>query len=220
MSMLTPPGMGGEYRIKGTKYPRMRRTRRRRTVLLLTAAVALLALVGVGAVQLVDAFGGGTDGRGDQAAKKTVCPAARTTAAAGKAGGTDAAGDKSARPLPEPRTITVNVLNATTRSGLADQTAAELKKRGFKIGEVDNAPPAYDKRVKGAGVVLGPQSALQTALKVVAVQLPAAEVKADDRKEQVIDLILGDAFARLAPKSTADAALAALAKPAPKPSGC
>lgn len=27
MSMLTPPGMGGKYRITGDKYPRMRRPR-------------------------------------------------------------------------------------------------------------------------------------------------------------------------------------------------
>ncbi len=40
MSMLTPPGMGGKYRITGDAFPRMRRPRKRRR----------LVLAGVGAV--------------------------------------------------------------------------------------------------------------------------------------------------------------------------
>src|SRR3712207_8090848 len=49
---------------------------------------------------------------------------------------------------PEPGRITVNVFNATPRSGLAKQTADELKKRGFKIGDVGNASKEFDKKVK------------------------------------------------------------------------
>ncbi|NED62472.1 LytR family transcriptional regulator, partial [Streptomyces sp. SID10244] len=49
MSMLTPPGMGGQYRIRGDKYPRMRRPRRRgRLVVLSTASVAVLGVAGWG----------------------------------------------------------------------------------------------------------------------------------------------------------------------------
>ncbi len=49
----------------------------------------------------------------------------------------------------------MNVLNATPRSGLAKSTADELKKRGFKIGKVGNAPEEYDKKVAGTGILLG-----------------------------------------------------------------
>ncbi len=65
------------------------------------------------------------------------------------------------------------MLNATTRSGLAQKTADELKKRGFRIGEVANAPATFDKKVKGTGVLLGPAAALDTALPVLGTQLAA-----------------------------------------------
>ena len=62
MSMLTPPGMGGKYRITGDKYPRMRRTRgRRRIVLAVVASVVALGLIGWGTLQLIDVFTGGGD---------------------------------------------------------------------------------------------------------------------------------------------------------------
>ena len=61
MSMLTPPGMGGQYRITGNKYPRMRRPRRRgRFVLLVVASVTVLGVIGWGTLQLIDVFTGGT----------------------------------------------------------------------------------------------------------------------------------------------------------------
>ncbi len=70
-----------------------------------------------------------------------------------------AASAGTGKPLPKPADVTVNVLNATARGGLAKSTADELRKRGFKVGKVGNAPPAYDKKVKGTGVLLGAQTA-------------------------------------------------------------
>ncbi|NED06084.1 LytR C-terminal domain-containing protein, partial [Streptomyces sp. SID6648] len=66
--------------------------------------------------------------------------------------------------LPKPGQVTVNVLNATTRSGLAQKTADELKKRGFRVGEVSNAPAEYDKKVTGTGLLLGPAASVKTSL--------------------------------------------------------
>ncbi|MFJ3584367.1 LytR C-terminal domain-containing protein [Streptomyces sp. NPDC090127] len=208
MSMLTPPGMGGKYRITGDTYPRMRRPRRRRIVLAAGAAVVLLGAAGWGTYQLVDVFSGGsgddtrtTAGRGADckpAPKATATPAATAT-------------------LPKPGQITVNVYNATPRSGLAKTTADELKKRGFVIGKIGNAPAAYDKKVPGAGMLLGATGAAKGAFPVLGTQLKGATTKTDTRGTADVDLIIGTAFKALDPKATADAALVALNKPKPAP---
>ncbi|GGX11341.1 membrane protein [Streptomyces malachitofuscus] len=183
----------------------MRRPRRRgRIVALAVASVAVLGVGGWGTLQLIDVFTGGGDSV-SAAGTKAGCAARATPAAAPKA-------------FPVPGTITVNVLNATTRGGLAQKTADELKKRGFKIGEVANATKEYDKKVKGTGVLLGPSSALDTALPVLGTQLPGAERRTDPaRKGGEIDLIIGDGFRELSKKADADRALTALADPEPTP---
>ena len=203
MSMLTPPGMGGKYRITGDKYPRMRRRRRGRLGVALVASVAALGLVGWGTLQLIDLFTGGGE-KASAAGPKADCATKVSPSAATK------------RPaLPKPGTITVNVYNATSRSGLAKNTADELKKRGFKIGDVGNAPKEFDKKVKGTGILLGAPSALNSSLPVLATQLAGADKRADTRKGTDVDLILGTAFKDLTPKAAADKALAALANPQP-----
>lgn len=214
MSMLTPPGMGGQYRIRGNKYPRMRRPRRRgRLVALAVASVAALGMIGWGTLQLIDVFTGG--GRKASAAgPKADCATTATPSSSSSSSPSPTA--KAA--LPKPGGITVNVFNATTRSGLAKQTADELKKRGFKIGDVGNATKEFDKKVKGTGILLGPASSLNTSLPVLGTQLPTAERRTDASREgSEVDLILGTDFKKLAKKTDADKALAALAKPKPTP---
>ncbi|NEC91684.1 LytR C-terminal domain-containing protein [Streptomyces sp. SID12501] len=210
MSMLTPPGMGGQYRITGDKYPRMRRPRgRRRFVLGLVASVAALGLIGWGTLQLIDVFTGGGS-KATAAGPKSDCATRATPTATPPT---------APRVLPEPGRITVNVLNATPRSGLAKQAADELKKRGFRIGDVGNAPKAYDKKIAGAGIVLGAKSAAQAALPVLGTQLAGAQVKTDARTSATeVDLLIGTKFTALTSKKDADQALAALAGPAPTPS--
>jgi hypothetical protein len=208
MSMLTPPGMGGKYRITGDVYPRMRRPhRRRRIVLASAAAVVVLGAAGWGTLQLVDVF------TGDGATKTTAGKQADCKPAAGATAPPAAA-------LPKPAQITVNVYNATPRSGLAKSTADELKKRGFKIGKVGNAPAAYDKKVPGAGLLLGATTATKGVFPVLGTQLKGAATKTDTRATADVDLIIGTAFKTLSPKATADAALVALAKPAPTAKPC
>lgn len=202
MSMLTPPGMGGQYRITGDKYPRMRPPRRRgRLVLLVVVCATALGVVGWGTLQLIDVFTGGgkkTAAAGD----KTECTTGTSRAAPRKA-------------LPEPGKITVNVYNATTRTGLAKDTADELKKRGFRIGDVGNATKQYDKKVKGTGVLLGSASALNTSLPVVAAQLAGAEQRTDAaRKGDTVDLIIGEKFKDLSKQADAAKAVAELTAPA------
>ncbi|KUL26637.1 LytR C-terminal domain-containing protein [Streptomyces regalis] len=198
--------MGGQYRIKGDKYPRMRRRRQPgRLVVLAVGSVAVLGMLGWGTLQLIDLFTGG-GGKASAAGAKADCDTRATPSATATAPAA----------LPEPGRITVNVFNATTRSGLAKQTADELKKRGFKIGDVGNATKQFDKKVKGTGILLGPDSALNTSLPVLAAQLGAADRRTDAaRKGTAVDLIIGDKFKELTKKADADRALAALASPEP-----
>ncbi|MFD4556024.1 LytR C-terminal domain-containing protein [Streptomyces sp. NPDC058469] len=200
--------MGGQYRITGDKFPRMRRSRRRgRLVLMVVASVAVLGVGGWGTLQLIDVFTGG----GKQAAAAGPKAACATKASPSAGTSTDAA-------VPKPAQITVNVYNATARSGLAKSTADELKKRGFKIGDVGNASAQWDKKVKGTGVLLGPSSALDTSLPVLATQLTGAERRTEaTRKGTAVDLVIGTAFKNLTAKAAADKALAALAGPEPTP---
>ncbi|MFB7860950.1 MULTISPECIES: LytR C-terminal domain-containing protein [unclassified Streptomyces] len=209
MSMLTPPGMGGKYRITGDVYPRMRRPhRRRRIVLGAAAAVLVLGAAGWGTLQLVDVFSGDGETK-TTAGKQADCKPAATPSP-----------QPAAAALPKPAQITVNVYNATPRSGLAKTTADELKKRGFAIGKVGNAPAAYDKKVTGTGLLLGAPGAVKGTFSVVGTQLKGTTTKVDTRTTADVDLIIGTAFKTLDPKAVADAALVALNKPKPVPGRC
>ncbi|MFF9122353.1 LytR C-terminal domain-containing protein [Streptomyces sp. NPDC014889] len=208
--------MGGKYRITGNRYPRMRKPRRRgRLAFLAVASVAVLGVLGWGTWQLIDVFTGGR--KASAAGAGSDCSTKASPAASPSA--TDAA-----RALPKPGQITVNVLNATPRSGLAKQTADELKKRGFRIGQVGNATETFDKKVKGAGLLLGPASSLNTSLPVLATQLAGAESRTDTRKGTDVDLIIGTGFKALTQQAAADEALTALTAPQPEAtaekSGC
>jgi hypothetical protein len=214
MSMLTPPGMGGKYRITGDTYPRMRRPPHRRRILIGgLATIVALGLTGWGTLQLIDIFGGGGDKVRAASGKSAVCEAMPSASASASA---------KARELPKPSNITVNVFNATPRTGLAKDAADELKERGFRIGKVGNATPEYDKKVKGPGLLLGAPSAQEAVLPVLATQLVGAELRADARKGKDVDLILGSGYTSLIKKPKADKALVALTKPspAPRPTGC
>ncbi|MFD7439762.1 LytR C-terminal domain-containing protein [Streptomyces sp. NPDC059909] len=202
MSMLTPPGMGGKYRITGNAYPRMRRPRRRRRIVLaVVAAVAALGLGGWGTLQLIDVFTGGGK---------------KITAKAGQAACKPRAAASTAPLPPKPAQITVNVYNATPRGGLAKATADELRKRGFTIGKVGNAPVEYDKKVPGTAILLGAAAANEGPFRVLATQLAGTQLRTDARRTADVDLILGTAFKSLTAKPASDKALATLATP-PKP---
>ncbi|MEV5507713.1 LytR C-terminal domain-containing protein [Streptomyces orinoci] len=217
MSMLTPPGMGGKYRITGQRFPHMRRTRSpRRVALAASAAAVVLGLGAWGTAQLVEVFSGGPDTT-DRAARHEG-PCARASA---EGSGKDARlghGAPREEPLPRPEDITVNVYNATARSRLAQTTAEELKQRGFKIGKVGNAPEQYDKKVPGTALLLGSPDAAEGPMKVLGEQLGGAEVKSDVRKGEDIDLIIGDAFKELPAKPGAATSAPPSGSPRPSPS--
>ncbi|SCK12470.1 LytR C-terminal domain-containing protein [Streptomyces sp. WMMB 322] len=219
MSMLTPPGMGGKYRITGNRYPRMRRPRnRRRIVLASLTSVCVLSLGGWGTLQLIDIFSGGTSANaaGSSSKGKEGADCAPETNAEGQSPKNDG---KQAE-YPEPGAVEVNVLNATDRSGLARSIADELKKRGFKIGEVKNAPAEFDKKVENTGILMGAQGEDGDArLKVLSTQFAEdPETRFDDRKGEDVDFIIGKKYEKLVKEKEADAALTALYDPKPSPS--
>ncbi|WP_327320793.1 LytR C-terminal domain-containing protein [Streptomyces sp. NBC_01235] len=214
--------MGGKYRITGDKYPRMRPHRRRgRLVVVVVACGAVLGVAGWGTLQLIDVFtgGGGTAtavGADCSTNATKASPAASGSAAATGGTGTGRGAGAASGAVPKPAQITVNVFNATTRSGLAKTTADELKKRGFKIGDVGNAAKQYDKKVTGTGILLGPASSLNTSLPVLATQLSTAERRTDAaRTGATVDLIIGNGFKALTSQAEATKALTALAAPRP-----
>lgn len=213
MSMLTPPGMGGKrYRVTGDVYPRMRRPRRRRRILAGLATVALLGLLGYGTLQLVDVFTQNssdaqvTAATGDAPGPASGPRARETNPATGQSG--------QCRPgkLPEPEKITVNVYNATIRTGLAQRIADTLESRGFRIGDVDNAPQDLDGKVTGPGLLLGPPADTSGALTVLGAHLTGAESREADRGSgaapRTVDLVLGRGFRSLTAPSDAARRLA------------
>jgi LytR cell envelope-related transcriptional attenuator len=221
MSMLTPPGMGGQYRIKGDRYPRMRRPRHRgRIVLASVAAIVALGLLGWGSLQLVDVFSGqgGTKARAAGKGDAKKCTPYGGVASAAPAGDTTKGGPADEQALPEPKSITVNVLNATKRSGLAGRTAKELKKRGFTIGQVANAPKSLDHQVDAPALFIGATGADTLArMKVLGAQVEGSKTRYDNRKGEDVDLVIGKGFTELAGTKQAAKTIAALTEPSPKP---
>ncbi|MFG2694735.1 LytR C-terminal domain-containing protein [Kitasatospora sp. NPDC051984] len=221
MSMLTPRGLKGkQYRITGNSYPRLGRPPRRgRKVVAAVGGILALGLVSVGGVQLYDVFTGKNKNSAAQACA-SANPSGKPLAApegSPSAGAADSPGAApSSTAVPQPASVTVNVYNATDKSGLAAKTADELKKRGFQVGKVGNAPTALDKKVPGTAQVLSGPGGLGAATLLVS-QVASATSTEDGRTDNTVDLVIGDTFSALADPTQAAAALAELIKPSPSP---
>ncbi|MDQ0616899.1 LytR C-terminal domain-containing protein [Arthrobacter globiformis] len=84
-----------------------------------------------------------------------------------------------------PAKVTVNVLNATSRNGLAKAAANEFKGRKFVLGKVANTETGY----RGvAAIVSG--AAGQAAAFTVQRNLPGSDYFQDGRKDSSVDVIL------------------------------
>ncbi|GAA2739298.1 MULTISPECIES: LytR C-terminal domain-containing protein [Kitasatospora] len=244
MSMLTPQGLKGkQYRITGNSYPRLGRPpRRSRKVLAAVGGVLALALIALGGVQLVDIFNGKGRHASAQACaspsssgKALAAPVAAGSpgaAASGAASGAPAAGAPAASgapapaasntAVPQPQTVTVNVYNATDKAGLAARTADELKKRGFAVGKVGNAPSALDKKVPGSVQVISGPGGLGAAT-LLKSQVAGSASTEDTRADATVDFVIGDTYAALLDPTAAAAALAEATKPvapSPGPGSC
>ncbi len=113
--------------------------------------------------------------------------------------------------------VTVNVYNATDRGGLAAKTAAEMRKRGFKVATVANDP--LRRNIPGPaevryGASAGPDSKLVLAL------VKGAKAVRDGRPDTSVDLVLGEKFTALAaaPKTPRPTATTTTPSPTCQPS--
>jgi hypothetical protein len=143
----------------------------------------------------------------------TVSPS--STKSGSKAHSSRSPSVSTATKLPKPKTITLNVYNSTTRSGLARKTANLLAGRGFTIGTVSNDPT--NKAVKGvAEVRYGAKGVL--AARVVAAEVVGAKLIEDKRTSSDVDIALGATYKHLASAAQVKKALSPKATPTPTPS--
>lgn len=171
----------------------VRRTPRARptwlVALLIAVAVLVVLGIGYGIVSLVRGSSGPEEG---EAAAATPAPCQTELVPAVDV-------------LPAPKSITVNVYNATGTSGLASKTATALEDRDFAVGKVANDPT--DKAIAGVAEIRFGAKAADKA-QVLLAYVPGATLVELQRKGTKVDLAMGDGFTGLAPQPEVDAALA------------
>lgn len=112
--------------------------------------------------------------------------------------------------LPAARTVKVQLLNGTTRNGLAAQVADELRAGGFVVLSADNAPAAV-----GGASQLRYGVRADAAAKLLSFHVPGSVLVADRAVPAgVVAVVLGSDFRRLATPAELQAALRAAQRPA------
>lgn len=113
------------------------------------------------------------------------------------------------------RNVTVSVFNAGTISGLADQTMGALGRRGFRQGDIGNAPSSANV----AAVQVRTAKPKSPAAKLVALQFGVSATRVPKRGDlgPGVDVVLGDAFGGLAPDARTKLTVKVPNKP---PKGC
>lgn len=107
------------------------------------------------------------------------------------------------KPLPQPclpadtfpvpySAITIRVLNATDRAGLASAVATDLTARGFVVESTGNSNKSY------SGVQIAVGAAGLASAYTLAAHLPEARFIYDDREDASLDLYLGASFTAIA----------------------
>lgn len=146
-----------------------RRRRRQRAVITLACVILLLLGTVAYAASYVQGWVGNT-------APKAVANASCTN------------------PALKPSRVTINVYNASNRTGLAATVARALEKQGFKVATVDNDP--LGKTLLGVGEIRAGQSGAAGAVLLVK-RLSGARTMQDDRMDASVDIVLGVKFKAL-----------------------
>ncbi|MET0433121.1 MAG: LytR C-terminal domain-containing protein [Cellulomonas sp.] len=122
---------------------------------------------------------------------------------------------EGATPVPYGQ-VTVNVLNGTSRVGLAGDTASALASRGFVIGQQLNASQmGYSTYTGNALIQFGTQGV--AAAYTVAAQFDTPQLVLDTREDASVDVVVGSTYNALV--AAADVVLVA-DQPFAVPEGC
>lgn len=99
------------------------------------------------------------------------------------------------------RQVTVNVFNAGSRSGLASATIDKFRARGFRGGEIGNAPSGSKVRRAQVWVTAEEKAAGKLVARQIGPRVPV--VTPDEDLAEGVDVVVGDGFRALvkAPRS-------------------
>jgi hypothetical protein len=114
--------------------------------------------------------------------------------------------------LPVEKDIKINVYNGTSRTGLADQVAADFQNREFTVKKRGNDP--LKKKVDKVAVLRYGPKAVGAAWVLRAYFLAEADTEFDiARKDDVVDVVLGSRFRQLGTVTEVNQSLGALGRP-------
>jgi hypothetical protein len=120
-------------------------------------------------------------------------------------------------PLPEVSDVKLNVYNGTDQAGLASQVGENFANRGFQVVDTGDS----ENRVEEIAVLRYGPAAVAAAQVVDAYFLnDATEDFLIDRKDDVVDVLIGQDFRQLATETEVRQAIAAVGNPAPPPGTC
>lgn len=97
---------------------------------------------------------------------------------------------------PPPEEISVNVYNGTNRSGLANQVAREMREIGFVTLDVANDP--LGRSITGVAEIRAAEQ--DEYVTFIMSQFPGSVFLADERQDEAIDVVLGQAFEQIGPQ--------------------
>jgi hypothetical protein len=98
-----------------------------------------------------------------------------------------------------PGDVTVNVLNSTDVRGIANNTAAVLRERGFDISFVGN--DELDAIIPEVAHIRAARADMPE-VQLLIQHIPGALVVADGRTDDTVDLVIGEAFVALGDPAT------------------
>lgn len=102
---------------------------------------------------------------------------------------------EGATPVPYGQ-VSVNVLNSTSRVGLAGDTASALTSRGFVVATQGNAREmGYSSYAGSALIQFGSQGVAQAY--TVAAQFDTPQLVLDDREDASVDVVVGSSYSAL-----------------------